>query len=216
MQAIALCGRQSCLQAAFQAAVQQTTHAVRTYSSGFVFAGIPQRSLRNSSRIGNGGLKGRLQARLPATRKACRHAWLPHIGIAVQSVSDILISGICHEPANRSLRSRLGKTIVPILSRDQRERFCWHETGSVRRGEAPRRLNACPTGLSAKSAKFNRLGSGLLISWNYDEPASSNVRTPCGRQSCLQAGFPARSQDWLPHRDSSRRRGFAIAEEASQ
>jgi hypothetical protein len=48
MQAIALCGRQSCLQAAFQAAVQQTTHAVRTYPSGFVFAGIPQRSLRNS------------------------------------------------------------------------------------------------------------------------------------------------------------------------
>jgi len=40
-----------------QAAVQQTTHAVRTYFSGFVFAGIPQRSLRNSSRIGNGGLK---------------------------------------------------------------------------------------------------------------------------------------------------------------
>jgi hypothetical protein len=51
MQSAALCGRQSCLQAAFQAAVQQTTHAVRTYSSGFVFAGIPQRSLRNSSRI---------------------------------------------------------------------------------------------------------------------------------------------------------------------
>src|ERR1700689_2290193 len=72
MQATALCGRQSCLQAAFQAAVQQTTHAVRTYFSGFVFAGIPQRSLRNSSRIGNGGLKGRLQARLPATRKATR------------------------------------------------------------------------------------------------------------------------------------------------
>jgi hypothetical protein len=37
MQATALCGRQSCLQAAFQAAVQQTTHAVRTYSSDFVF-----------------------------------------------------------------------------------------------------------------------------------------------------------------------------------
>jgi hypothetical protein len=70
MQAIALCGRQSCLQAAFQATVQQTTHAVRTYSSGFVFGGIPQRSLRNSSRIGNGGLKGRLQPRLAATRKA--------------------------------------------------------------------------------------------------------------------------------------------------
>jgi len=70
MQSAALCGRQSCLQAAFQAAVQQTTHAVRTYSSGFVFAGIPQRSLRNSSRIGNGGLKGRLQARLPAARMA--------------------------------------------------------------------------------------------------------------------------------------------------
>ena len=57
-------------QTAFQAAVQQTTHAVRTYSSGFVFAGIPQRSLGNSSRIGNGGLKGRLQARLPAARMA--------------------------------------------------------------------------------------------------------------------------------------------------
>jgi hypothetical protein len=70
MQAIALCGRQSCLQAAFQAAVQQTTHTVRTYFSEFVFAGIPQRSLRNSSRIGNGGLKGRLQARLPAARMA--------------------------------------------------------------------------------------------------------------------------------------------------
>ena len=70
MHSAALCGRQSCLQAAFQAAVQQTTHAVRTYSSGFVFAGIPQRSLRNSSRIGNGGLKGRLQARLPAARMA--------------------------------------------------------------------------------------------------------------------------------------------------
>jgi hypothetical protein len=70
MQAIALCGRQSWLQAAFQGTGQQTTHAVRTYSSGFVFAGIPQRSLRNSSRIGNGGLKGRLQARLPAARMA--------------------------------------------------------------------------------------------------------------------------------------------------
>jgi hypothetical protein len=70
MQATALCGRQSCLLAAFQAAVEQTTHAVRTYSSGFVFAGMPQRSLRNSSRIGNVGLKGRLQARLPAARMA--------------------------------------------------------------------------------------------------------------------------------------------------
>jgi len=39
-------------------------------SSASCFAGIPQRSLRNSSRIGNGGLKGRLQARLPATRMA--------------------------------------------------------------------------------------------------------------------------------------------------
>jgi len=49
MQSMALC-RQSCLQAAFQAAVQQTIQAVRRYSSGFVFAGIPQRSLRNSLR----------------------------------------------------------------------------------------------------------------------------------------------------------------------
>jgi len=55
-------------QAAFQAAVEQTTHPLRTDSSGFVFAGIPRRSLRDSSRIGNGGLKGRLQARLPAAR----------------------------------------------------------------------------------------------------------------------------------------------------
>jgi len=36
MQSAALCGRQSCLQAAFQAAVQRTTHAVRTHFSGFV------------------------------------------------------------------------------------------------------------------------------------------------------------------------------------
>ena len=35
------------------------------YFSGFGFAGIPQRSLRNSSRIGNGGLKGRLHGRKP-------------------------------------------------------------------------------------------------------------------------------------------------------
>jgi hypothetical protein len=79
MHATAPCGRQSCLQAAFQATVEQTTHAVRRYFSGFLFADIPwparvgrelQRSLRNSSRIGNGGLKGRLQAGLPATRKA--------------------------------------------------------------------------------------------------------------------------------------------------
>jgi hypothetical protein len=55
MRATALCGRQSCLQAAFQAAVEQTTHSVARYFSGFVLAGIPQRSLRNSSRIGNGG-----------------------------------------------------------------------------------------------------------------------------------------------------------------
>src|SRR5580704_9761885 len=31
-----LCGRQSCLQAAFQAAVEQTTHGVRAYFSCFV------------------------------------------------------------------------------------------------------------------------------------------------------------------------------------
>jgi hypothetical protein len=55
-------------EAAFQAGVERTSHAVRSYLSVFVFAGIPQRSLRNSSPIGNGGLKGRLQARLPATR----------------------------------------------------------------------------------------------------------------------------------------------------
>ena len=41
MQATALCGRQSCLQAAFQAAVEQTTHAVRRYFSGFVFRRHP-------------------------------------------------------------------------------------------------------------------------------------------------------------------------------
>ena len=124
MQSAAPCGRQSCLQAAFQAAVQQTIHAVRnlflrlrvsrhhtTKPEKFValallwgsqswlqpafsrllefglsshgpltqfagispascFAGVPPRSLRNSSRIGNGGLKGRLQARLPAARTA--------------------------------------------------------------------------------------------------------------------------------------------------
>jgi len=34
------------------------------------FAGIVQRSLRNSSRIEKAAWKGRLQARLPATRKA--------------------------------------------------------------------------------------------------------------------------------------------------
>ena len=33
------------------------------------FAGIPQRSLRNASRIGNGGLKGRLQPGLAATHR---------------------------------------------------------------------------------------------------------------------------------------------------
>jgi hypothetical protein len=47
---------------------RRTDHSLsRRYFSGFVFAGIPQRSLRNSSRIGNGGLKGRLQATI-----ACR------------------------------------------------------------------------------------------------------------------------------------------------
>jgi len=70
MQATALCGRQSCLQAAFQAAVVQTTYAVRRHSPAWCFAGIAQRSLRNSPRIGDGGLKGRLQAGLPATRKS--------------------------------------------------------------------------------------------------------------------------------------------------
>jgi len=33
----ALCGRQDCLQAAFQAAIEQTTYAVRGYFFGFVF-----------------------------------------------------------------------------------------------------------------------------------------------------------------------------------
>jgi hypothetical protein len=36
MQATALCGWQSCLQATFQAAVEQTTYAGRRHFSGFV------------------------------------------------------------------------------------------------------------------------------------------------------------------------------------
>jgi hypothetical protein len=64
----AIVPRQSCLQAAFQAAIEQTTYAVRRHFSDFVSCSIVQRSLRNSPRIGNGGLKGRPQARLPATQ----------------------------------------------------------------------------------------------------------------------------------------------------
>jgi len=41
--------------------------------SDFAFFGIVQRSLRNESRIGNGGLKGRLQPRLAASHDAARH-----------------------------------------------------------------------------------------------------------------------------------------------
>jgi hypothetical protein len=70
MQADALCGRQSCLQAAFQAAVEQTTHAVRSYFSGFVSRKHRAAKPEKFVAYGAGGLKGRLQARLPATRKA--------------------------------------------------------------------------------------------------------------------------------------------------
>jgi hypothetical protein len=61
--------RQSCLQAAFQAAVQRTTHAVRRYFSGFVSRWQPAAKPGKFVAYGEGGLKGRLQARLPATRK---------------------------------------------------------------------------------------------------------------------------------------------------
>ena len=64
-----LCGRQSCLQAAFQAAVEQTTHAVRTYSSGFMSHRHPAAKPEKFVAYREGGLKGHLQARLPA-RKA--------------------------------------------------------------------------------------------------------------------------------------------------
>jgi len=65
-----LCGRQSCLQAAFQAAVEQTTHAVRRYFSGFMSRRHPAAKPEKFVAYREGGLKGRLQARLPATRKA--------------------------------------------------------------------------------------------------------------------------------------------------
>jgi hypothetical protein len=61
-QATASCGKQSCLQAAFQAAVQQTTHAVRRYFSGFVFRRHPPAKHGKFDAYRDGGLKGRLSA----------------------------------------------------------------------------------------------------------------------------------------------------------
>jgi hypothetical protein len=56
-----LCGRQSCLQAAFQAASKRPfTHFV--FSTASCLPGIVQRRPRNLSRIGDGGLKARLSA----------------------------------------------------------------------------------------------------------------------------------------------------------
>jgi hypothetical protein len=56
------------MQSAFQAAVQQTTHAVRTYFSGFVSRWHHTSKPGKFVAYREGGLKGRLQARLPATR----------------------------------------------------------------------------------------------------------------------------------------------------
>ena len=59
VQTAALCGRQSCLQAAFQTAVEQTTHTVRKYFFGFVPR--RQRAAQHGKLIAyrEGGLKGR-------------------------------------------------------------------------------------------------------------------------------------------------------------
>ena len=70
MQSTAVCGRQSCLQAALQAAVEpgQITHAVGSIFSGFVsrrHGAAKPREIRLASR--NGGLKG-LQPGLAATK----------------------------------------------------------------------------------------------------------------------------------------------------
>ena len=66
MQATALCGRQSCLQAAFQDAVEQT-HPVRRYFSGFVFrrhlAAKPEKFV---------AYRKRRPERPPAGKIACR------------------------------------------------------------------------------------------------------------------------------------------------
>jgi hypothetical protein len=62
-----MCGRQSCLQAAFQAAIEQTTHAVRRYFSGFVSSRHRAAKPENFVAYREGGLKGRLPARLPGT-----------------------------------------------------------------------------------------------------------------------------------------------------
>jgi hypothetical protein len=104
-----------------------------TYFSGFVFAGIPQRSLRNSSRLGNGGLKGRLHGRKPrssgspglrrgrqfAHQRNCRRV-VPRRGFHPLSWAE----GPC------------GQARLPAARKAKAQR----------RAEARRRLNACPTG----------------------------------------------------------------------
>ena len=70
MKPAALCGRQSCLPAAFQAAVQQTTHAVPKCLLRRRFSQASCSEAREFVANREGGLKGRLQARLPATRNS--------------------------------------------------------------------------------------------------------------------------------------------------
>jgi hypothetical protein len=67
MHATALCGRQSCLQAAFQATVEQTTHPVSRYSSGFVFR--RHRSAKPEKFV---AYRKRRPERPPAGKIACR------------------------------------------------------------------------------------------------------------------------------------------------
>jgi hypothetical protein len=64
--------RFSTVQASFQAAVPQTTHAVRIYFSGFVSRRDHAAKPGKFVAYREGGLKGRLQAGLPATRNPRR------------------------------------------------------------------------------------------------------------------------------------------------
>ena len=172
---IALCGRQSCLQAAFQAAVERTTHAVRRYLSGFASRRRSAAKLARFVAYREGGLKARLlgfgsfvgQPILAAAgiQPACPapdeflglHVAIPAGHYAKETLRSPVL-WVC-EPPERRLQARLpaplravnGQSLQAGLpaTRYLRQALCSKAREirqiSKRPAEAGRRLNACPT-----------------------------------------------------------------------